>query len=350
MAKETGTATDYINLLAKINTFLTTVATGWTNLRADIGAEAEYIWEGTAGKAPSAEITFGLKSYHDVADGYYNWEIRGMNGYAAGNSFETQPGASKPAYVPLQNTTISYWFWATDRRIFCVLKTGTNYQSFHAGFLNSFATDEDNQYPYPLLVAGCARLRNQKFTDNPQHYSSILNPSTDSTQTVGTTFNSLATGYVRMPDGAWLDVANFITNEYSNQQMTTGPGVRVSPRFRYNLDYVNEESSITAGTRTSFGGLFAATATGDTPATYLDQTENDAGDPITPLFPLTLVSHYPNPIPLGEIHGVYACTNRGGLVSEDTLTDTAPAPDDTYIFFQNVWRTDGWEYFAVLDE
>jgi len=350
MAKETGTATDYINLLAKLNTFLTTVATGWANLRADIGAEAEYMWEGTAGKVPSAEITFGLKSYHDVADGYYNWEIRGMNGYAAGNSFETQPGVSKPAYVPLQNTTISYWFWATDRRIFCVLKTGTNYQSFHAGFLNSFATDEDNQYPYPFLVAGCSRLFDQKFNDNPQHYSCILNPSTDSSGTVGTTLSSFATGYLRMPDGTWLDVANFRNSESNTEQMSTGPGVRVSPRFRYNIDYVEDAAEVVDTDRASLGDLFAGATTGSAPVAYLEQTENDAGDPITPMFPLTLASHFPTQMPLGEIHGVYACTNRGGLVSEDTLTDTAPDPDDTYIFFQNVWRTDSWEYFAVLDE
>jgi len=152
MAFEKGTATNYLDLFAKIVTFAS--ANGWTVLE-QTGTQVYMRGSGAAGLD---EIYVGIRAYEDQAGSRYNFELYGSWGYVAGRAFNSMPFASGPlsslyprAY--LWNKAMPYWLSVNGRRIICVVKVGTVYQHFYLGFINPPATDA--QYPYPLLIGGC---------------------------------------------------------------------------------------------------------------------------------------------------------------------------------------------------
>lgn len=166
MAYEIGSATNsgagglaHYDLLDKIMTFVTTnaalVAAGqnWTVLRYDtVSANRELILQGP-GLSGTEQIFVGFKTYQDANADYYNIAVATFIGYTAGNTFETQPGASSLCGVPAHNLNIDYFLTANGQRINFALKIGTPvYQSGQVGKFFPYASP--NQYPQPLIAAG----------------------------------------------------------------------------------------------------------------------------------------------------------------------------------------------------
>ena len=356
MSFTTGTATDYKNLLEKLRDYITgvdvspNVDRGWvllkdTSITSPQPSVYEMIFQGHGDSSPAKEIFFGIQTYEDAPTGYYNWDVKGFTGYNATSpetAFASQPGISPDCYVPLQNTTITYWFYVTGRRVCMIAKTGTAYQFMYCGFIDPFATD--SEYPYPLMIMGSSYLVTQKFSDNDIEYASSSNPAGTSDTTPGASHSS---GYLRFTDGQWYGVKNYRENVNAEFTLTTDV-INVWPLGPHDKD---DFSTINQGTFAShmFGSRYRADSSGGTPTANLGLTE-DGGNGVPPLFPLTLVMTSPSTQILGEIHNVYWVSGAQGLTAEDTITDTTVSPQQVYTTFQNIHRTDEWMFIAIKDE
>lgn len=143
-----GTAA-HINLLDLIRQ--AAEATGnWTALRWD-ATVGELILKGN-GYSSDKEIFIGFLCYQSGELDYYNISTAAFTGYAAGNSFATQPGYYASA-VPAHATSIEYWINISPQRITGALRiAGVAWEFFYLGFFNPFSSP--TAYPYPMLVAG----------------------------------------------------------------------------------------------------------------------------------------------------------------------------------------------------
>lgn len=331
MAFQTGTSTDYQDLLADLRTFC--LANGWTSDRYTTGAEDEVIFHGDGGA--SDEIYVGIKTYSNPGPGYYNWELRGFTGFDNGLAFESQPGLCPATYVPLRNLSMDYWFFVDGRRICATIKTGSSYQFVYAGFIDPYSTDAE--WPYPLLIMGSSGNSTTVFNSNEISYSSSINPAL--------TNGGSYTSYIRFVDGTWYPVYNFTSTSTTETHTINGNKVSVWPQCNSVGTYPGEDTHfITSG----FRSLFAATTQGGAPSMLLFRTENNGGTAVVPLIPLVLCMVDPSPQLLGEIHNVYWSTFTNGITAEDTVTDGVTTDD--YIIFQNIHRTDPWCGVAIKEE
>lgn len=162
MAFETGTASSYKDLLAKLRTFVTTnaalVAAGqaWTSLRYDnTSAEHELILRGP-GLGGDDEIYVGIKTESSSGSDYYNWLLYGFTGYESAAVITVQPGvltfADGGPKLLLSNGSIKYWFVANGRRIVIIAKVSTVYESAYLGLITPYGPP--TSYPYPLFIGG----------------------------------------------------------------------------------------------------------------------------------------------------------------------------------------------------
>lgn len=356
MAFKTGTATDYLDLVDKLRDFLTGAGSpnsglNWTTQR-DITyspAERELIMRGTGGSSPERPLYFGLQTYSNSGLGRFNWDVRGMTGFSDGSptgsvAFADQPGLGPSnQYVPLQNASMTYWMYGTDRRVIMVVRTGTSYQFMYAGFLNIFGTE--SEYPYPLCVAGSSWNVDQRFNDNNLNYASVPHPGATSAAGRGPVS-------FRFVDGTWLSCSHYSgTTTESRGQQVNHPGIW--PLLNGITDATATPESvapqrcteIVGAQRRCFGEEFVATTAGGTPDQRLMQ---GFGSPRpTPMFPLTIAGRAPSRQFYGEMDGLYWCNGTGGLTAEDQLIDTSVSPEVTYDVFQNIHRTDDWHLYAV---
>ncbi len=354
MATETGTATDYQDLLAKFKDFATgagspTSGLTWvverdTSGDSPNGGEHELILRGDGDSSPVKEIYFGIKTYSSVGAGRYNWEVKGMTGFSAGSpegsvTFEQQPGAQPiSGYVPLRNAVVSYWFFGNGRRLIMVAKTGTAYQFLYAGFFNPFATETEN--PYPMAIFTSTWDVDQIFNDNDLSYASIPHPSGDSSQTVGIEKGAC---WIRFVDGQWYAIKHYsgTTNESVQTNRMLWPMCDGA-----TSDFV-QENRPTDGR--DFHTLIRGTTAGGATTKILVQTPGSPDD-ISPMYPLTIIFVDPSQQLIGELDNCFFLSGGGGVAAEDELIDNTVSPQEKYLVFTNIHRTDNWMYYAVKDE
>lgn len=124
----------------------------WTILRYDTGTDNHELIMMAPGLSGEEEIFVGLRTYHSVANDYYNLSVAGFTGYVPGNSFDTQPGVIISG-VPAHNQRIDYWMTINGQRLAFALKVGTPvYESAYIG--KCFPYAPPSQFPYPLVVSG----------------------------------------------------------------------------------------------------------------------------------------------------------------------------------------------------
>jgi hypothetical protein len=155
MAYEIGTATDYNDLMAKVNTFLTTQlpeAERYTTLRhVTIDPLANELILVAPGMSAGEQIFMGMCDYADIGGDYYNWMVNIFTGYIPENTFETQPdGVGNSLGIPLWNASIPYWIIGNGQRFVLAAKIANTYQMLYLGKINAYATP--NQWPYPVFV------------------------------------------------------------------------------------------------------------------------------------------------------------------------------------------------------
>lgn len=203
MAFTTGTATNWIDLADKLRLWLTGTA-GWTQLswtagNVDTGG-MELKLRGP-GAGAGKQVFINIRSVHDDTVPQYGWEIRGAVDYVAAQPWGLQPGESNPCFLSLWKSTITYWFYANDRRFIVIAKCNTVYLSAYCGFVLPWATPE--QYPFPLYVAASDGILRPYNSTNSAH-SSMVDPGGPSSEAAG----DFCGGKIRLPDGSWQRVFN----------------------------------------------------------------------------------------------------------------------------------------------
>lgn len=274
----------------------------------------EIILEGP-GLAGTDSIFVGIRTEHNASDGWYNVSLNGFSGYDSGeDSWFKQPGAIPTAHavpmVPLEDDSMSYWFNADGRAFQFVAKVSTQYESGYAGFIDPYSTP--GQFPYPLVVAGSLSPSSNRGTDwqpsfNASERGSIAAPGGTHDQSTPNTEQS--TMYMRHLDGNWRG--------YSNR---TGADVMVDDRDAYRCVWPHSAQDGNNGRlpyRDCIGGGYMA-------------------------FPCVMYENYPNPQVMGVLRGI-KWVSGFSMSAEDTTT----IDGDSYVIFQNGYRSGVPEYFAL---
>lgn len=389
MAAETGTATDYRDLLQKLKLFLTGESVSpvgsnglnwtveeerskFTSPQTDIAfgdvangaheqtagnhdqSHDQLIFRSTGGASPENPCYFVVQTYGFSPTGYFNWQVRALTGYATTSpgyvTIPNQPGVSPPCFLLLQNTTMTYWFMATNRHVKGVIKTGSSYQPFYFGFMNAFSTNSD--YPYPMVVAATSGVENNIFSSTAITTAFAgFNGGGDNNDDLSNTVTGFPTqgygaGYCRFVDGQWYTVKNFQGS--STEGYLTGGGTGQVQVWPWNFLNDNQiEDSEAHEDNIAFNQAYRVATPGGTAVFQLAQAF--ASPPLTTLWPVTLLIPTGSTL-LGELDGIYWAPGGGGLTSEDEIIDSGESPEVTNIVFQNVWRTDAWTYMAMRFE
>lgn len=170
MAVETGTATDHVDLLNKLVTFLTSTMTPvgerWVlEDSALVNGEQERYLRGP-GLSGTDNIHVNIRTVTIPDWTVANWELQGATSFDNGQTFENQPGANPtsvvdnirlaPTFFLTATTTINYTFIANGRRFIVIAQFRDFVVSMYAGFILPYASPAE--YPYPLLIAGSSHL------------------------------------------------------------------------------------------------------------------------------------------------------------------------------------------------
>lgn len=242
MAYQTGTASNYLDLMDKLRAFVTDSGVmgsqAWTVKRWD-STNGELILCGP-GLAGLDEIYVGMKCFFDTVSDYYNWRLDGFIGYSPNDNFENQPGSilSDRPTLQLWDNSIPYWIVANGRRIILVAKISGRYESMYLGFLLPYATP--GQFPYPLIMGGSG-IGNMRWSDDRQIHSSFINPAVNSTSSSDFPIypSSLK---IRRPSGQWKNIANkgsdgsYLSLSKNNDTAHTWPYITNPTKLITNLD------------------------------------------------------------------------------------------------------------------
>jgi hypothetical protein len=304
MATATGTATDYLDLLERLHTFVTGLSGGaaWTALRNVTG---EKIWSAPGGGAD--QIILGVKAFSNVPADYYNWRLGGFWAFDAGLAFEVQSGyvgvASPSPVLNLWNGAIPYRFYASGRRAIVLAKVSSVYVCAYLGFLSTYVSPES--WPYPLVVGGSMAWQTEPGPTSPNWRWSYAGPEMQNFPIPRT-----AASYpyesplrVRLPSGVWT---GFFKQEIAN-----------NPTFGKVWPYSHFGLAGSSDWRDNLGGGYM-------------------------LLPIVLADLTPNVY--GELDGVVALTGFGNG-AENTVTIGGVA----YYVVPNVFRTDQANYFAIKE-
>jgi len=242
------------------------------------------------GLSGTEAIYLNIRAFHYTSGDYYNFELRGAQGYNASNAFTAQPGISPAAYVYLWNQSTPYWFIANGQRVIVVAKVSTVYEMFYMGKFLPYGTP--GQYPYPVAIGGCGYSSSDlRFSDTSYSHLAFFDP------------NGLL---VCDSANAWQLFQNFNTGG----SMAQSPYNNVWPYCYCSSDRPNWMSANLDGTYS--------------------------------VFPVRLEQTSPAPSVLGELDGVGFVTGNSNS-SESTVNDGT----NNWMVVQNVFRTAADNYCAV---
>ena len=330
MSAVSGTATDYLNLLSLLRTFLTTDATltglgqNWTELatnstpysHTDV-AQVNTVEFETYLKAPglstTEQIYINIGAYQNLATGLYNWRLTGALGYISGNTYFNQPGISPQAFMLLWDASIPYWFIANGQRVIVVAQVSGNYEMCYLG---KFLPDgTPGQYPYPLFIGGTAGDGTPvpgTAGDDPAAANRL---HSDVTNFHGAFFDPAAAFHLDVSAG-WQ-----VWNHWQggNDAHASGSTNQINP-------YADDGTTGTGETTT--------------PGQLKWLVQNIDGS--YPLMPVRMEQVTPNINLLGTLDGVFATTGAGSS-SGSTVT----VGGVTYYVFQDTFRSANQNFVAL---
>jgi len=295
MAVLNSSASSPLALLQGVVTFLTTAANFGAGLAwvlvspASVSAiTTECILKGVGDG--SDEIYVGMQLVTSTT-GQVDIVLNGYAGYDAGLGWREQPGAitvSKLPTLPLvSDTYMTYWLSATPSRFILVVELSTQYEAMYLGLMEPVAIE--NQYPYPLVVAG-SYYEGGLWTDTGASHSVFVAPGAG-------TVSSLC---IRRPDGSW--------------RIGTSGTLDALNVWPTNISPVN--------TLTVFDDVLTL--------------ENVI------MYPFLLYETLPVGL-IGQLAGIFWIGNREDLAVKDNIVYN----DQSYKVFANVYRRDTNSYFAI---
>ena len=302
---KTGTASGYLDLLNIVITALTTDlgAENWSILRdttSGYTVDGEIILKGT-GLAGDDEIFVGIKAHHSVPLNYWNWRLQGYTGYSSIYTFDGQPAAIPLApNICLSTNTMTYWLIYNGQRFALVVKRDTVYEHLYMGL--GFPNTYPDGYPYQLMVGGSANENTILGGDASINHSAYFQP---------------LAGQFNMLVGAEWKVFTTSGQDYRTQRLG------MFPYHRYGA--------------MEFNNIFSLL--GRSP------NGNVAVFPIRPFERESAYTHTEADViaDYGDLDGIFAASGQGGISSEDTVT----IGGDTYILFQNTFRTSRKNFIAL---
>lgn len=313
MAIEIDTATDYKDLLDRLEAFLTGVALGaeaWTTMRYTpvVGAGTSELILRAPGLAGTDQIFTGIQTFENATADYFNWRLGGFTGFNNALAFAAQPGVMQNVFMSLWNSPIPYWFVANGRRVVMVAKVSTNFMMMHLGFINQYASP--SQYPYPLLIGGnmawspelnLADASWRWSTPNAVANRNFPMATASSGPPIGGIIDNTCSCRLRSPNGVWIKLIAGFNSAYQDLDS--------SNIWPYMSGMVNLQQNLGAGAQ-------------------------------NPLLPIIL--HDATPEVYGELDGIYATTGQA-VASEDLITEAG----DDHLIVQDVSRTARNNYCAV---
>lgn len=259
------------------------------------------------GLAGTDNIYVNLFAIENTTDPYYNLGYSGAIAFLPGQwtsgvyartdaidydqLIGQQTDASDWTCTTMHNTSLDYWFNVDGAFVVFFAKLGTNYDSGCFGFLSAYGNP--NQYPYPLIVGGSTQFTNTLLSSIDEDHSQYWDPG-DSVL------------LVRCPDGVW---------RYWEHFGTTSAERNVWP---WKSAVTSNGSSILNNLGTNIDG------------SYL-------------LLDAVLHMDLPYDDVLGVIPKIKYIPGNGNF-SENTVTEGA----DTYIVFQNIFRTATDNYVCMI--
>lgn len=297
MAYQTGTATDHTDLLAKIIAFAVSGG-GWT----DIGmpaAQTTGTWLRGPGLAGTDNIYVGLQLYADAPTDTYAIEMRGAQGFIAGNAFWNQPGVSTAVYSSSWNTSMPYWIIANGQRVIAVWKVSTTYHALHFGKIFTYATPAE--YGYPLLIGGESTTVRRWSHQNPD-FRHFTDPGGESAV------------LLCFPDGSWNAFVNY-TNSSGSETPQGAGGFGDRRIWPFGSSFQTDD--FVRSLRENIDGSYT-------------------------LVPLILSSVSPSRAVWGEIDGAFYISGANNAV-ENTITIAG----QNYLVIQNIFRNSRNHYWAL---
>ena len=283
MAYVTGTATNCVDLINKLEDFLTTNPTlvaanqQWVcfkdnevmpysrTMSLDTSGNGMYRFFKGPGNAGTDEVYVNLLlAYNKGSDWYQIWAM-GASRYSPKNTIQGQFNApvwggayNQWSYMPVWEKAMQYWFIANGRRFIVVVKVSNNYEVFYGGLFTPTGTDLE--YPYPLFIGGSDRLPSRKWSTQGTDSRRGFWNSQGNSDNAGMTIGKFLT-----PQGTWMYAAN-------NTSINTGvPNAYIQPYHGniyvgktfdglYMLEDITIESAFVAwNTYGTFDGVYRIT-------------------------------------------------------------------------------------------
>lgn len=300
--------------------------------------DRDLILLGDAAGAP----TIGIRTYSKGSA--RSWELRGMTAYSAANAWEAQPdicdGDNVPneqgQYVPLDNASLTYFFYVEGASIRATFKISTTYPNAYSGFLDRLGTAVE--IPYPMLIMGCSSAASRVFSSGVIGFSGMCDP-------VAAAVGHQGPGRVRNQGGTWQVVKNSEDNGSGrniSQDTVIWPAGTPDP-----TDALLQDRGSTNAFE--FNDIIPSTGNPGAPTIDMIQTPDSPEDRSSMIRPVVIESS-PTLQFLGAMRGVRwlsAKASPSNLVSEDTVTDTG---GNTWDVFQNCNQTDQWKFFCLRRE
>lgn len=273
----------------------------------------------------SDEIFVNFQTHRSGA--FFNWKIRGALGFDGGEPFEDQLQTSSNVHFALLNSAMDVWFFVNGRRIIAVSQIGSNYTAMYAGFINQYATSA--QWPYPLLVGGSVNGSTTPSTNNTYAHSCMPDPV-------------LNGAIIRWVDGNWYNIGNYTS--------TGGSRAKVSSSGRSIWPYASPQitgASHSLGTHAPATNFWHANIWGTSAGASSPRLESSFTGERT-VFPCAVVFDgvSPSNIVAGELDGMFAVYGEVGDTNESEIS----VGGDTYIQWQNTWRSEPFDWFSVKKE
>lgn len=349
MAWAKGTADDFVDFLRKFRDFATgaldplsdpdftdgsgVVPSGevWSDLGVGAGESAipgsgmatdGLLYLQGQGSDPDDEIVVAVKTYRNVGNNVFGWDLRGFTAFNAALTFDTMPGVSPSCFAAFDDAAFDIWLYANARRLMAVARIGTTDILIHAGFIQQFGTR--SQYPYPLLIGGSVSGITINFQANHFGQSCFPDPCDNG-------------GQLRWIDGTWQEIANYANSSAQRSSARIATGYTVWP---HRNPTTNADGNETIGAAGNEDALFEQYATGS--SVLISSAEINA----YPRFPSVLMN---SSALIGRIDGLHTVFGLG-LIKGDTLTDASESPPAIYDVFGNTWRTEPVDFFAIRRE
>lgn len=336
-----------------------TGATFTITMDGEVG-EDQYLFTGIGSGSDTVRV--GIRTYKNSGASSHGWELAGMTGRNNLTTWVGQPDISPGrhdaatssieggAFVPLADTTITYWVNMTGRRIILCAKISTTYSSMYLGFIDPTGTL--SELSYPLLVGGCVNAPDTRFSTIRQGFASICFPVGKGHQLSVVDPGDLKNGplMLRTAAGNWETFCN--SHEQTNSTSATTIyqfRVVVPPGTQGpNASLPAENDSWISTATLEWNDMSRNATTVTTTDTEMRQTPDSGGDQI-PLFVQSLTQRGSSGINIGEqiygeLSGVkWAPIYGTSAVAEDTVT----VGNIVHILFQSGLKTEAYHFWAM---